>query len=119
MMVVVLGASPKPERFSNRAIRDLTTHGHKVFPVNPAYAEIAGLTAFPDLRAIGEAVDTLTVYLDPRHSLPLLSQILQLRPRRVILNPGTESPELTLALRAEGIEVVEGCTLVMLSTGQF
>ena len=32
---------------------------------------------------------------------------------------GAENPELARAAAAQGIEVVEGCTLVMLRTGEF
>ena len=43
--VVVLGASPKPERYSNKAIRLLQQHRHRVIPVHPAIAKIEGLEA--------------------------------------------------------------------------
>jgi hypothetical protein len=42
-----------------------------------------------------------------------------IKPRRVIFNPGTENPRLARSLRADGIEVEEACTLVLLQTGQF
>jgi hypothetical protein len=45
--------------------------------------------------------------------------ILALRPGRVILNPGTESPALEQALTTAGIPWQHACTLVMLRTGQF
>ena len=35
------------------------------------------------------------------------------------MNPGAENHELRKAAEAQGIEVVEGCTLVMLRTGTF
>ncbi|MCB0835104.1 MAG: CoA-binding protein, partial [Bacteroidetes bacterium] len=36
-----------------------------------------------------------------------------------IFNPGSENKELADILRDHNIEVVEACTLVMLSTGQY
>jgi len=59
------------------------------------------------------------VYLSPALSAPLQSEILQLKPERVIFNPGTENPELKQALEREGIVAEEACTLVLLNTGQF
>ena len=41
--VAVLGASRKPQRYSNRAVRALAQHGYRVVPVNPAHAEVEGL----------------------------------------------------------------------------
>jgi ABC-type hemin transport system substrate-binding protein len=43
--------------------------------------------------------------------------ILNLKPKRVIFNPGTNNEELVQLLKKNDIEVVSACTLVMLSTG--
>lgn len=118
-VVVVLGASPKAERFSNQAVRLLTEHDYLVIPVNPGCASIEGLPVAKDLRAIREVVVTLTVYVGPERSAALIDDIIALNPQRVILNPGTESPELQNALTAHGIQVVHDCTLRMLREGRF
>lgn len=117
--VVVLGASPKPERYSNKAVRLLLEHGHRVIPVHPAIAEIEQLPVIRALEHIEDSVDTLTVYLSPALSAPLQSDILKLKPERVIFNPGTENSELKQALERDEIAVEEACTLVLLNTGQF
>ena len=117
--VAVLGASPKADRYSNLAIRSLVDHGYTTIPVHPAYEEIEGLPVAARLEAIQDHVDTLTVYVGPRNVFPLIDSIVALRPGRVILNPGTESPELKVRLREAGIPYLEACTLVMLSTGRF
>lgn len=117
--VAVLGASAKPERYSNQALRLLASFDYRPIPVNPAFAEIEGLTCFPNLAAIDEPVHTITIYLGPARSTPLIDQIVAANPRRVIMNPGAENEELAEAASGAGIEVVEGCTLVMLRTGLF
>lgn len=117
--VVVLGASAKPERYSNRALHLLLEKGFVVLPVHPALDEIEGLPVFKKLPDLGTPVDTVTVYLSPKLSAPLAEDLLAVKPRRVIFNPGTESPELQKKLRAAGLEVEEACTLVLLNTGQF
>jgi predicted CoA-binding protein len=117
--VAVLGASNNPERYSNMAVRRLRDAGHHVIPVNPALETIEGLQAAKSLGEIKEVVDTLTLYIGPQRSGPMIEDILRLAPKRVVFNPGTESPELAAALARAGIPYVEGCTLVMLQTGQF
>ena len=117
--VVVLGASPKPERYSNKAVRLLLEHGHRVIPVHPAITEIEQLPVVRALEHIETPVDTLTVYLSPALSAPLQPDLLKLKPERVIFNPGTENPELKQALERDGIATEEACTLVLLNTGQF
>lgn len=117
--VVVLGASPKPERYSNQAVKLLREHGHTVIPVHPAASEIQGLDVVPQLSAIKPPVDTLTLYLSPAQSSTLHDDMLALKPGRVIFNPGTENPSLQAALNAADIHTEEACTLVLLNTGQF
>lgn len=117
--VVVLGASPNPERYSNQAVRDLLAHGHIVLPVHPQVAEIYGQSCIKNLQAVEGTVDTLTLYVGPDKSTKLMERILLLKPKRIIFNPGTENPTLEQAAQAQHIQTVQGCTLVMLRTNQF
>ncbi len=119
MNVAVLGASNKPERYSNMAVKLLQQNGHAVFPVNPALPDIDGIRVFARLGDIRAPIDTVTVYLGAERSNALAAEILTARPRRVIFNPGAENPELAAQLQAAGIEVVQACTLVLLKTGGF
>jgi predicted CoA-binding protein len=117
--VAVVGASPKPDRYSNQAVRLLTEYGHDVVPIHPKEVEIEGLPVVHDLSGLTEPVDTVTLYVGAARSTPLTDRLVQLHPRRVIFNPGAENDELRAALDAEGIQTEEACTLVLLRTGQF
>lgn len=117
--VAVLGASTKPARYSNKAVRLLKEKGYTVVPVHPAFSEIEGLEVVKTLAAIDQPVDTLTMYVSAKLSTPVTDEIIQLKPGRVIFNPGTENPELQQQLVDAGIEVEEACTLILLNTGQF
>ncbi|MBD3333590.1 CoA-binding protein [candidate division GN15 bacterium] len=117
--VAVLGATPKEDRYSFKAVRMLKEHGHKPIPVHPKGHDVDGVTGVSSLDTIEQSVDTLTVYVNEKISSGELKKILKLRPRRVVFNPGAENPQLAQKLREEGIEVVEACTLVMLRTDQF
>ena len=117
--VVVLGASPKPERYSNQAVRALVDHGHRVIPVHPLLKKIAGVVVVPALSSVKDPVNTLTLYVGPERGKELLQDMINLGPDRVIMNPGTESDEIEEELNAKGIAVLRACTLVMLRTDQF
>lgn len=117
--VAVLGASKKHERYSNKAVLLLKEHGHDVIPVNPIEERIEELPVAHSLKEIDGEVDTLTVYVGPRHIGEVIDDIVQLKPKRVILNPGTESEELKGALGSHNIPYLEACTLVLLKTGQY
>jgi predicted CoA-binding protein len=117
--VAVLGASPKPERYSNQAVRLLASFDYRPIPVNPAFEEVEELTCYPNLAAIQDPIHTVTLYLGPARSTPLIDDIIAASPQRIIMNPGAENEALAEAASSAGIEVVEGCTLVMLRAGLF
>ncbi len=116
MKVAILGASTKTDRYSHRAQKLLMEQQHEVIPVSPRGDEVLGI---PGSTKVPPGVDTLTLYLSPKRLLPLLDELIAAAPRRVIFNPGTESPEAVERLSAAGIECQEACTLVLLNTGAF
>lgn len=117
--VVVVGASPSRDRYSNRAVRDLLAGGYRVIPVHPSAGAIEGLPAIGSLAELTPGVDTITMYVNPVVGMGMVDDLRRLEPRRVILNPGAESEEIVRQLEAAGIEVVCECTLVMLRVGRF
>ena len=66
-----------------------------------------------------EEIHTVTLYIGPKFLPDYYDYILGLKPRRVIFNPGTESPEFAAMLTASGIEVVHACTLIMVSNNLY
>jgi hypothetical protein len=72
-----------------------------------------------ELVKLGKKIDTVTMYVNAALSTKYLQDLIDLKPRRVIFNPGSENPSLEKALVAKGILVEEACTLVLLRTGQF
>ena len=117
--VAILGASPKPERYAYKAFRMLRDYGHRAIPINPAFDDILGEKCYPKISDAPQPIDTVTMYLGEARSNPLINEIIAAKPRRIVMNPGAENAELATRAEEAGIEVVEGCTLVMLQTGQF
>ncbi len=117
--VVVLGASPKPDRYSNRAVRLLLRLGYRVTPVHPVLPIIEGIHVAKSLDEVARPVHTLTLYVGPARSTSAIPAVLRLAPARVIFNPGSESPALERALDGAGIPWRRDCTLVMLGSGDF
>ena len=119
MKTLVIGASPNPARYAYSAVEQLRWKGHEVIAIGNRMGRIEDvdiLTEWPD--SIPD-LDTITLYLGPRHQMPVYDQILAYKPRRIIFNPGTENPELMRLAKEAGIEVVQACTLVMLSIGNY
>jgi predicted CoA-binding protein len=117
--VAVLGASSKEDRYAFHAFEMLREYGHHPIPVNPSYREILGERRYPSIKNVTEEIDTVTLYLAKRRSDSLIDEIVSAKPRRIIMNPGAENPDLARRAEAAGIEVVEACTMVMLRSGLF
>jgi hypothetical protein len=115
---MVLGASDNPQRYSYLAIRRLRSAGHPVTAIGRKPATVGDVEIATDQRELKD-IDTVTLYLNPDNQKQYYNYILSLHPRRIIFNPGAENPELEALASANGIEPVEACTLVMLSTGQY
>jgi len=115
---LVLGASTKPERYSNKAIVMLRDHGYPVKAIARRDGSVRDVdfdTTFVEYQDI----DTITMYLGEKNQQDYEDYILSLKPNRIIFNPGAENADLYNRAREQGIEVTNACTLVMLSTGQY
>lgn len=115
---LIIGASPDPSRYAYKAAHMLTRFNHEIVNVGIKRGEVAGV----EIEKPGEIhsdIDTITLYIGPALQTQYHDYILDTKPKRVIFNPGTENYELEKLLDAHGIEPMEACTLVLLSTGQY
>ena len=115
---LVLGASLKPNRYSNYAIQRLVANNIEVKALGVRTGEVSGVTIETEKLPF-ENIDTVTLYLNPKRQEEYYDYILALNPRRVIFNPGTENPVFYKILKENNIEFEAACTLVLLSTNQY
>lgn len=118
-IVVVLGASDKKDRYSNKAQKLLMEHGARVVPVHPSLEAVEGVPVSRSLSDISPGPDALTVYVKPETSSGLTDELVALRPKAVVFNPGTENPELEKRLAEAGIRTLRACSIMLLTTGRF
>ena len=120
LKTVIIGASPNPDRVAFQAAGMLKAHGYEFIPVGIKEGEVLGkkILSQAQLKELSE-VDTVTLYIRPDLQSDSYSDILNLKPRRIIFNPGTENPEFESLAQQNGVEATEACTLVLLSTGQY
>ncbi|MBO9571467.1 MAG: CoA-binding protein [Chitinophagaceae bacterium] len=115
---LVLGASDNPARYSNMAINRLRKNNHPVVAIGKKTGVVADTPVETQTRPIKD-IDTVTLYLNPTNQKQYYDYIIGLHPKRIIFNPGAENAELAELAKEKGIEPIEACTLVMLSTGQY
>lgn len=115
---LVLGASENEERYSNMAVKMLLQYQHSVTAVGRKKGTIQSTPIHEGMPMVND-VDTVTLYLNPINQKPYYQYILNLKPKRIIFNPGTENEELETLAQQQGIQTKEACNLVLLRTGQY
>ncbi len=117
---LVVGATANSSRYAFLAARMLNEYGHEFVPIGIKKEtvlgkEILNLREKPPI----DGIDTITLYIGPQNQPEWYDYLLSLKPKRIIFNPGTENDEFEKMAEAKNVEVVEGCTLVMLRSNQF
>ncbi|MFK8055803.1 MAG: CoA-binding protein [Saprospiraceae bacterium] len=119
MATLILGASTKPFRYSYKATERLLAAGESVVLIGGREGSLFGVpiqVGNPRLLNI----DTVTMYLNQDRQESYVEYILEdIKPKRIIFNPGAENLKLAMMAKAAGIEVLHACTLVMLATNQW
>lgn len=118
---LVWGASLKPQRYSNIAVKRLVNSGIETYGFGLRPGVVAGVEIKKDpeyFRTIPN-IHSISLYVSAPNQTDYIPIWLAMKPKRILFNPGTENPDLYPELEAAGIEVEEACTLVLLSTGQY
>ena len=117
---LIIGATTNPERTAFQAAGLLKQKGIQFIAVGIKEGTVFGEPILAREKLAPDAkIDTVTLYVRPEIQKEWYDQIVALKPRRIIFNPGTENPEFEKIASAAGIESINACTLVMLTTGQY
>lgn len=115
---LVFGASLKPNRYSNIAIYRLLENNIKTEAFGLKSGVVSTVQIKTNLTNF-KNIDTITLYMNPTRQYEYYYEIIKLKPKRIIFNPGTENPEFYKLLNKEEILIDVACTLVLLATGQY
>jgi acyl-CoA synthetase (NDP forming) len=77
--IAVLGASSNASKLAARPVAYLQRHGFagRIYPINPRYQELAGLTCYPDVRALPEPPDVGLILLGSDRVVEAARQLAQ------------------------------------------
>ncbi len=115
---LVFGASLNPNRYSYLAIIRLRAKEIETMAFGPKIGDVSGVQISSSLEDF-QNIHTITLYLNRKRQMEYYEKIIQIKPKRVIFNPGTENPEFYKILSNNKIEVEVACTLVLLATDQY
>jgi len=115
--VLVLGASLSADRYSNMAMRKLKLKGYAVFSIGRSKGSVESMEIDTGQFLI-ENLYAISVYLNAANQIGYYDYIIQLKPEKVIFNPGSENKALEIILDRQGIPYEQACTLVLLNLNQ-
>ncbi len=115
---LVLGASTNPSRYSYLAIQRLISNKLEVKALGRKEGEVNSVKIHT-VKKIFKNINTITLYLNKKNQVEFYDYILEIKPKRVIFNPGTENVELENLLFKNNIAFEKACTLVLLGIGKY
>jgi predicted CoA-binding protein len=118
MRVLIYGASTNPDRYAFKALDLLVEKGYEVFLKGNKAGIACGLNIQVGTNDF-DHIHTVTLYVGSQSQHDLIQDLAQIKPERIIFNPGTENPKLYDEIEKLNIKVEEACTLVLLHTKQF
>ncbi|HDP98787.1 MAG TPA: CoA-binding protein, partial [bacterium] len=89
----IIGATSNKERYGYEVFEILHANGYQVFPINPKYAEIDGVTCYPSLMALNQPPDVLITALAPTNTEKVIDSVKSLGIETVWMPPGCWSDE--------------------------
>ena len=90
---VIIGASDNPERYAYKAAISLLNHQHEILLLGKRSGNINGIEILKDRSLEINNTNTVTLYINPSHQKEWYNYIINLKPKRVIFNPGAENEE--------------------------
>ena len=111
--IAVVGLSSKPQRAGHYVPAYLQFHGYRIIPVNPAFKEALGETAYPSLLEIPHPVDLVLLFRRSEAVPPFVDEAIRIGAKAVWMQLGIINEEAAAKARQAGLEVVmDACMLV-------
>ena len=119
-LTLIAGASADPSRYAYTAALFLNRQNLPFLPIGIKKGDVLGKEILPLREKPNlDEIHTITMYMNAGHQKEWEDYFLSLKPKRIIFNPGAENPDFAERAKSQGVSCINGCTLVMINTGQY
>jgi predicted CoA-binding protein len=112
---VVAGDVHNETKYAGRIYKKLNRRGYNVVGMHPLDSREDVYNSFADLKNREEKFEVLNLVVNPARGLQIVQEAYEYGIRLVMAQPGARSHEIRDFCEKNGMEYVEGCTLVELS----
>jgi predicted CoA-binding protein len=111
--IAVVGASRNKDKFGTAIYRELKTHGHKVYAVNPNADMVEGDRCYAGLGALPAKVDGVILCIPPAQTIAVIEEAARLGIKYIWLQQGANSPAGEAKAKELGLNLVAGECIFM------
>jgi signal transduction histidine kinase/predicted CoA-binding protein len=104
--IAVVGISKRPDSPAYSVPKYLQDAGYRIIPINPNLEEILGETAYPDLLAVPEPVDTVLIFRRSEHVPEIAAQAIQVGAAVIWMQEGIINQNAAATGEAAGLKVI-------------
>ncbi|MCM3671796.1 acetate--CoA ligase family protein [Mesobacillus maritimus] len=85
--IAIIGASPDNQKIGGRPLSYLQKYGYEgvIYPINPKYEEMNGLTCYPDIKAVKAQIDLAIIAVPKSVVLETMKKCVEQKVRSVII----------------------------------
>ena len=109
----VAGSFRNESKYAYRILRKLKEKGYGVYPVNPRFKEIDGLSCYSSVRDIPASVDVANIVTPPQVTTRIVRECKDKGITKVWFQPGAQSKEAIIFCRENNIEVIHGLCVML------
>ena len=116
--IAIVGASDNPNKIGGRPIHFMQRYGYrgKLFPVNPARAEVQGLKSYPSLEALTEAPDCVLLAVGGDAALQAIRDAAKIGAKSIVVSASGfgETGAVGRAMQNEMVRVAHSAGMRMI-----
>lgn len=104
--IAVVGLSSNPYRPSNSIASFMKENGYVIIPVNPNEEEVLGEKAYPNLSAVPEKIDLVSIFRRPEEVSKVVDEAIRIKAKAVWMQEGVIDKEAAERAEKAGLLVV-------------
>lgn len=112
----VAGASDDKHKYGHKVYVCYQQNQRKVYAINPNVKTVMGATAYPNVAAIPEKIESLSIITPPPVTEKVVDDAIASGVKNIWMQPGAESHKAIAKAKEAGLNVIHGgpCLLVVL-----